>query len=103
MAPGRRRARRRGTTDRPARGRPGALRLPARADMPAVEVTSRFEPLAVAGVILAWAGPRARYFTGVVGPDNFDYVTVAHSLARGNPVYAHDLFPFHVGRLSLLL
>ncbi|MBI3967677.1 MAG: glycosyltransferase family 39 protein [Chloroflexi bacterium] len=67
-------------------------------------------PLAVLTCIVALgAALRLRYFHGVVGPDNFEYVSIAHSLARGTALYAPDpfafneLFPYDVGRLSVVL
>lgn len=67
-------------------------------------------PLAALTVIIGLgAALRLSYFHGVVGPDNFEYVSIAHSLARGTMLYAPDpfafneLFPYDVGRLAVVL
>jgi hypothetical protein len=60
--------------------------------------------LALGGALVLGAWLRQQMFVGVVGADNFAYVTIANSILRGSDLYASDsISSFHVGRLTMVL
>lgn len=61
--------------------------------------------LAIVAVLVLAVWLRRRLIMGVVGVDNFDYVTLAHSVVRGVPLFGLDPLPssFHLPRLAMVV
>src|SRR4051812_3308715 len=90
----------------------GGRRALARSGAPAAAATGsgfRLRPtaaLTALGLLAAVAlglALRRRYFVGVVGPDNFDYLQIANAVLRGTPLFDRGLLPFHVDRLAMTI